>query len=184
MKVSPRITDVSLLTARLVVGGIFLIASVDKVRSPGAFADAVRTFHILPPDLVMPFAFAVPWLELLVAVYLLVGFLSRLAASGAAIMLAGFVYALGDALATGKTDHPCGCFGSGADPNPILAFLSGGSSVTWWDVIRDLILIALSLVIAVWGAGSFSVDGLIARSKEPSGKPREERRGAFQARDA
>jgi uncharacterized membrane protein YphA (DoxX/SURF4 family) len=154
--------SIRLLTARLLVGGIFLLAGWAKVQSPGAFADAVRAFHILPPSLVLPFAFVVPWLELLVALYLIAGFMSRLAAVGSIILLAGFVFALGNALATGNTAHACGCFGSGADANPLLAFLAGGNTVTWWDVIRDIILVGLSLLVAVRGAGLLSLDALLA----------------------
>ena len=70
------------ITARVLVGGIFLLAGITKVGSPGAFADAVRAYHLLPGTLVLPFAYILPWLELLVAVYLLIGFMTRLAAAG------------------------------------------------------------------------------------------------------
>ncbi|MBV9281191.1 MAG: DoxX family membrane protein [Chloroflexi bacterium] len=155
-----------LLGARVLVGGIFLIAGVAKVGSPGAFAEAIRAFHILPGDLVMPFARIVPWLELLVAAYLLAGFLTRVGALGSCLLLGSFVYALADSLATGNTNHACGCFGSGAGATPILAFLAGGDTVTWWDVIRDLILIALSLLVLVRGAGALSLDGWLARRRD------------------
>ena len=156
---------VTLVGARLLVGGIFLLAGLTKVSSPGAFADAVRAYHILPPELVLPFALVVPWLELLAALYLLAGFMARLAAAGTAIMLAGFVYGLTDALATGNTSHACGCFGPGATANPVIAFLAGGNTITWWDVIRDLLLLGLSILVMVQGAGAVSADALLARRR-------------------
>ena len=149
-------------------GGVFLTAGLDKVQSAGAFADAVRAFHLLPPGLVLPFAFIIPWLELLVAGYLLVGFLSRLAASGAILLLLGFVVALGSSLLSGDTNHACGCFGGGADANPVLVFLSGGPTITWWDLTRDILLIALAILVLVRGAGPFSVDALVARRRVES----------------
>lgn len=161
-----RVLSAGALVARLCVGGIFLIAAIDKVQSPGAFADAVRAFHLLPPGLVLPVAFILPWLELLVAGYLLAGFLTRLAALGSILLLFGFEIALGTSLLSGDTNHACGCFGSGAGANVILAFLSGGSTITWWDLIRDLILIGLSLLVLVRGAGPLSIDGLMARRRE------------------
>jgi uncharacterized membrane protein YphA (DoxX/SURF4 family) len=155
------------MVARLSVGGIFLIAGLDKVQAPGAFADAIRSYHLLPPSLVLLFAYLLPWLEVIAGLYLLVGFMTRWAASATGAMLAMFVFALGRALAIGDTNHACGCFGSGAAANPILAFLSGGDTITWWDLIRDLLLIVLSGLLLAWGPGRFSVDGLLRRRRQP-----------------
>lgn len=155
-----------LLAARLLVGGIFLVASVPKIQSPGAFADAVRAFHLLPPDLVLPFAFVLPWLELLVAIYLITGFLTRLGALGSIVLLGTFIVALLDALLTGNTAHACGCFGSAGDANAVLSLLAGGNTVTAWDVIRDVILLLLSGLILWWGPGRISAEAILARRRE------------------
>jgi uncharacterized membrane protein YphA (DoxX/SURF4 family) len=152
----------TLVLARLVVGGVFLIAAIDKLQSPGAFSDAIRAFHLLPPQLVLPVAFALPWLELLVSAYLLSGFLTRLGATGAILLLLTFVFALGSSLASGNTNHACGCFGTGDRANPVLAFISGGSTITWWDLIRDFLLVMLSAVILFAGPGRLSLDAMIA----------------------
>jgi uncharacterized membrane protein YphA (DoxX/SURF4 family) len=165
-KLLSALMPVALVGARLLVGAIFLIAGLSKVGSPGAFADAVRAYHILPPELVLPFALVIPWLELLAALYLLAGFMARLAAAGTAIMLGGFVYGLTDALARGNTAHACGCFVGGVTANPVVAFLAGGNTITWWDVIRDLLLLGLSILVVVRGAGPVSVDALLARRRE------------------
>jgi uncharacterized membrane protein YphA (DoxX/SURF4 family) len=151
------------LTARLLVGGIFLVAAIPKLGDTAAFADGIRAYHLMPPSLVVPVAIALPWVELLFGAYLLAGYMSRWASLATAGLLAIFVVALTDALVTGNTAHSCGCFGRGAGSNPILAFLVGGNTITAWDDIRDGILIALSLSIAVWGAGAWSVDGYLRR---------------------
>src|SRR5579859_6020613 len=152
-----------LLIARLVVGGIFLLAGIDKVIAPGAFADAVRAFHLLPPALVLPFAFVVPWIELLVGAYLVVGYLCRIAAAGSIALLGMFVFALITSLVSGDTNHACGCFGSGGGVNGVLSLLEGGQTIGWWDPIRDLILIGMSILLFRSGAGTMSVDGLLTR---------------------
>lgn len=149
--------DLGGIVARLIVGGIFLMAAVPKIQSAGHFADAVRTYHLLPPELVLPFAFFVPWVELLIALYLLSGFMTRLAAGGSTVLLAMFSYALLDSIFTGNIAHACGCFGSG-EQNPVVAFLTGGNSITWWDPARDLILLALSLLLIRLGGGALSID--------------------------
>lgn len=165
MRLPRRSVPYALLVARLVVGAIFLIAGLDKVAAPGAFADAVRAFHLLPSSLVLPFAFVVPWLELLVAAYLLAGFMCRFAAGAAIVLLGMFVVALSVSIVTGNTAHPCGCFG--AKSNPVVAWLSGGNTVTWWDLLRDLILTALSLLLLTRGAGSISTDRLLRHRNRP-----------------
>jgi uncharacterized membrane protein YphA (DoxX/SURF4 family) len=157
-----------LLAARLLVGGVFLLASVPKIQSPGSFADAVRAFQLLPPGLVLPFAFVLPWLELLVGVYLIAGFMSRLAALSAIVLLGMFVVALFDALGTGNTAHACGCFGSAGNGNAVLSFLAGGNTVTWWDVIRDVILALCAALVVWWGSGAISVENALARRRESS----------------
>jgi uncharacterized membrane protein YphA (DoxX/SURF4 family) len=164
----PDAQSLVLLAARLLVGGIFLLASVPKIQSPGAFADAVRAFHLLPATLVLPFAYVMPWLELLVAVYLISGFMSRLAALGSIVLLGTFVVALLDALATGNTAHACGCFGTAANGNAVLSFLAGGNTVMWWDVIRDLILALLAALVAWYGPGAISIEEALARRREGS----------------
>jgi uncharacterized membrane protein YphA (DoxX/SURF4 family) len=149
--------------ARLLVGGIFLLAAVPKIQSPGAFADAVRAFHLLPAELVMPFAYVLPWLELLVGLYLVTGFMTRLGALGALLLLCMFLVALLDALLSGNTAHACGCFGSAGNDNPVVAFLAGGNTVTWWDVIRDLALALAAALVLWWGPGPLSVEEVFAR---------------------
>lgn len=157
-----------LLAVRVIVGGIFLAAGLDKVVAVGAFADAVRSYHLLPPGAVLPFALAVPWIEVLVGLYLLAGFQVRLAAAGSMFLLAMFIAALGRALVLGDTDHACGCFGAG-EGNAVLAFLSGGSTITPWDVIRDCILLALSALTFLGGAGALSLAELGAGTHQRPG---------------
>jgi uncharacterized membrane protein YphA (DoxX/SURF4 family) len=162
----PHLRSFRLLGARLLVGGIFLVASVPKIHSPGAFADAVRAFHLLPPSLVLPFAFLLPWLELLVAVYLITGFMSRLGALGSIVLLGMFVVGLLDSLLTGNTAHACGCFGAAGHDNAVISFLAGGNTVTSWDVIRDVILAVLAGTVLWWGPGEISVEALVARHRQ------------------
>jgi uncharacterized membrane protein YphA (DoxX/SURF4 family) len=154
----------ALLAARLVLAAIFLIAGISKVQSTHEFAQAVEAFDLLPLQLAVPFALILPWVEIIAALYLLVGFLGRIAAVVTAGMLLMFIVALLDALLTGNTAHPCGCFGPGA--NPIITALSGGDTVGWWDVIRDVILLAMALAVAWLGSGALSVDEWLASRRE------------------
>jgi uncharacterized membrane protein YphA (DoxX/SURF4 family) len=153
----------ALLLARIVVGGIFLAAALPKIGDPGGFADTIRGYGLLPAGLVVPIALMLPWLELVVSLYLLAGYMTRWAGIGGALLLAMFTVALIDALVTGSTAHSCGCFGSSSATNPVLRFLAGGDTITPWDSIRDAILTALCLLIAWRGPGTWAIDSVIER---------------------
>jgi putative oxidoreductase len=156
---------VGLLTARLLVSAVFLIAGLAKVGAPGAFADTVREFHLIPASLVLPFAFIVPWLEILFGAYLVVGFMSRVGAAGIIVLLVCFEVALLGALLSGDIHHACGCFGS-AGSGPIISFLAGGDTVTWWDVIRDLLLGAMAASVLAFGPGPWSLESALSPGHE------------------
>ncbi len=58
---------------RLFLGVVFIVASVDKILDPAAFAQTVRNFQILSDALVNLTALILPWLELLIGLCLLFG---------------------------------------------------------------------------------------------------------------
>jgi len=53
----------ALLAARLVMAGIFLYASIDKIAHPAAFAKDIYNYQILPDALINLTALLLPWLE-------------------------------------------------------------------------------------------------------------------------
>ena len=61
------------MALRVVVAGIFLYASYDKILHPADFAAIIKDYRILPDILVNPAAIILPWLELLLGVLLLTG---------------------------------------------------------------------------------------------------------------
>jgi uncharacterized membrane protein YphA (DoxX/SURF4 family) len=150
------------LVGRVLLGGIFLLAGIPKVQDPGAFAAAVRAYHLLPPSLVVPFALVLPWIEILVGAYLLAGFQTRLVSIAAGLLLAMFIVALTTALVRGDAAHACGCFGAGQS-NVVTATLAGGDTIGWWDPLRDLLLLLIAAGLTLGGAGTLSIDRLLAR---------------------
>lgn len=97
------------LIARLILGVVFIYASIDKILHPAAFAVAVYNYQILPDALINLTAIILPWLELLLGIFLVLGvclpgvvFLSNM-------LLATFFGALVFNLARGL-DINCGCF--------------------------------------------------------------------------
>jgi rhodanese-related sulfurtransferase/uncharacterized membrane protein YphA (DoxX/SURF4 family) len=134
---------VALLAARLVMAGIFIYASIDKIAHPAAFAKDVHNYQILPDVLINLTALVLPWLELLLGLCLLTGVWlpgAVLAVNGLLIVfLAAFVFNWARGL-----DVNCGCFGAGG---------FGPSMSTGGYLLRDVGFLAVGvfLLYAVFG---------------------------------
>ncbi len=119
------------LACRLVVGGTFIYASLDKLTHPEAFAQAIHNYRMVPYSLLHVMAHLLPVLEIIVGVLLVVGFWQR----GAALLTAGmnvvFIVAIATALVRGL-DISCGCFDT-----------DGGHGVGISLLVRDVFLLAM-----------------------------------------
>lgn len=155
-------TPVTLL-ARLVLGLVFAISALSKITAPGLFRTSVEAYHLLPLSLTGPFATALPWIEALVALYLLVGLFLRPTAIVTALLLALFTGALAISLLQGNTAHGCGCLPESGPLGslPLVTWLAGGATITPFDVARDLVFMLLCAAI-YWGDHhTLSVEGLL-----------------------
>jgi len=123
------------LIFRLVVGGTFIYASLDKIANPAGFAQAIYNYRMLPVFLLHPFALALPWVELICGVAVILGTWRRGAAGIVSLMNLMFIVAIAVALARGL-DISCGCFHT-----------EGGHAVGLSLLLRDLGLLAVSLAI-------------------------------------
>lgn len=122
---------------RLVLGLLFLYASYDKILHPQAFAQAVFNYQILPEAAVNLAALVLPWLELVLAVCLMLGVWLPGAAATATGLLAVFAGTLAFNLLRGL-DVQCGCFSTDAAARP----------ADWWTVARDLAFLGLGLALS------------------------------------
>ena len=116
---------------RLGLGGVFIWASLYKILDPGAFAGVVANYQLLPEALVNSLALTLPWLELLLGVFLVFGLCLPGALVLANVLLLVFLGALVFNLARGLDIH-CGCFTSDAIGNPKTAsyLLHNGALIT------------------------------------------------------
>ena len=97
---------------RLVLGLVFLYAGAPKVWLPQAFLVSVRSYMILPDDLVPAFTVVLPTIELVAGLLLVLDRWVRPAAVVVGGMLCVFVVAIVSAMARGL-DIECGCFSHG-----------------------------------------------------------------------
>ena len=76
--------------ARLVLGGIFIYASLDKIAQPLEFAKIIKNYQILPDFLITLPALMLPWLEFLAGFCLVAGLWKRSAAYAVVFIAADF----------------------------------------------------------------------------------------------
>ena len=91
---------------------MFLYAGVNKLFDPGSFATVIDAFGLVPDILIMPIAVALPLLEILAAIGLMVDVRFSLAVVGGLLLF--FLAVVGYGIWMGL-DIDCGCFGFG-DP--------------------------------------------------------------------
>jgi putative oxidoreductase len=98
-----------ILLIRIFLGGIFIIASLDKITDPQAFATSILHYKVVGPTLALCTATILPSLELLCGLSLLIGLYPRGCELLMTLMLIGFTILISSALVRGL-DISCGCF--------------------------------------------------------------------------
>jgi putative oxidoreductase len=145
------------LVSRVVLGGVFLVAGATKFSVPGSLAASIRSYELpLPEWFVSLSAHALPYLEVMLGIYLLVGLFTKVSAWTTNVLTMVFFLALVQGALRGL-QIDCGCFGSSA----------GKTSNLWLAAARDVGLLALGLHVALAPLGSFGVDALLRRDEKP-----------------
>ena len=136
---------------RLVLGGTLLLAGMAKISEPALFAQTVRAYKILPILLINPFAIAIPWVEVVAGILLLLGLWTRSSALVLLLLLLSFAAALVVNLFRGA-DFACGCFG-----------FDGSSGSLSRALVLDSLLIVLSALLIRASETRLSLDRVLSR---------------------
>ena len=126
------------LIARLILGIVFIYASIDKILHPVAFAEAVYNYQILSDALINLTAIVLPWLELLLGIFLALGICLPGVVFLSNMLLAIFFGALVFTLARGL-DINCGCFSTSHE--------TASNYCMCFYVIRDGIFLLIGLYL-------------------------------------
>jgi putative oxidoreductase len=94
---------------RLIIGAVFIYASIGKLFHPAEFAKAILRYELLPLGLVNIQAIIMPWVEFTIGILLIIGIFKKGTSMLASISLVLFLFALISAYARGL-DISCGCF--------------------------------------------------------------------------
>jgi uncharacterized membrane protein YphA (DoxX/SURF4 family) len=137
--------------ARLALAGIWAWAGLAKIADPDVATRAVRAYEIFPETLVKPIAWGLPFVELGLAVLLLIGLACRPAAWASAVLFVAFIAMIGSAWARGLSID-CGCFGGGG------ASSNGDAARYAQEMARDLVFLALAVFVAAGPSSYLSID--------------------------
>ena len=106
------LADLLGLLARLILGGVLIWAGAAKVTNPALSALAVRAYKILPYDFAGYVGYALPIVEILIGLLLVVGLFTRLSAMVGGLLMLAFIFGISWAWFHGYSID-CGCFGGG-----------------------------------------------------------------------
>lgn len=138
---------------RIILGGLFIYASVDKILYPAEFAEAVRNYQILPLGLVNIVAIMLPWVELVAGLLLLNGFKTQNGNAIIFVLICVFIFGVVSAMIKGIDIH-CGCFST-----------EGGRKVGMKALLEDIFLLLMCLNVFFFDRGFFSIDNLLAKRR-------------------
>ncbi|KQX62853.1 MauE/DoxX family redox-associated membrane protein [Angustibacter sp. Root456] len=135
---------------RLVLAGVLAAAGALKLPEPASSVRAVRAYQLLPEPIVPTVGYVLPLLELAVALLLLLGLATRLAATVAGLLMLAFIIGIGSAAARGLSID-CGCFGGGGQ-------VAAGATRYTQEIVRDVALLLAAGFLVLWPASRFSLD--------------------------
>jgi uncharacterized membrane protein YphA (DoxX/SURF4 family) len=128
------------LICRLTLAIIFFYAGIEKIINPQEFAVAIYNYQLLPDFAINLMAVVLPWLEVIIAINLVIGIYARGAALISTLLFLIFATALTINLARGL-DISCGCFGASS------------GNISWFYLARDLSLLCLSVFVLIYDRG-------------------------------
>jgi uncharacterized membrane protein YphA (DoxX/SURF4 family) len=144
--------------ARLVTGGVWLVAGLLKLPDPAASVRAVRAYDLLPESSVPTVGHLLPLVEVVVGVCLVAGLLTRASAVVSSLLQVAFIVGIASAWARGL-EIDCGCFGGGGVEE-------GASAAYPWDLARDAGLLLLSAWLVWRPRTRLAVDSVLFRRPE------------------
>jgi putative oxidoreductase len=97
------------LIARLIIGVVFIYAAIGKIADPHLFAKEISNYGIVMDWSLNLMALILPWIELIIGIFLILGLRLKASAAMAGFLYLIFIAAISMAMLSGK-DINCGCF--------------------------------------------------------------------------
>ncbi len=121
------------VAVRIILGGLLIYASMDKLANMGDFSKVIHNYKILPFGLENLLAIFLPWLEFITGFCLVTGKFVKGSLLVYNVLLIIFIIALSQALVRGL-DINCGCF----------SVKPSSTSEVWLRIIEDIVMLYFS----------------------------------------
>ncbi len=141
------------LVARLLTGGVWIVAGALKLPHPAESVRAVRAYDLLPEAVVPAVGHLLPVLEVVIGLCLVLGVLVRGTSVVSALLFVAFIVGISSAWARGLSID-CGCFGGGGEIPDAAAKYPG-------EIARDVGLLALSVWLVVRPRSRLALDSVL-----------------------
>ena len=141
------------LLARLITGGVWIVAGALKLPDPASSIRAVRAYELLPESVVPTVGYALPVVEVVLGVCLVLGLLTRAMGVLSSLLFVAFIVGISAAWARGLSID-CGCFGGGGE-------IADATSEYPWEIARDVGLLLLSAWLVTWPRTRWSLDAVV-----------------------
>ena len=145
-----RLPDAIGVLTRLILGVVLIWAGAAKVTSPALSARAVRAYQILPYDLAGYVGYALPVVEVLVGLLLVIGLFTRASAVVGGLLMVAFIIGISSAWARGLSID-CGCFGGGGT-------IAAAQTQYPLEILRDIGVAACAAWLVVRPRTAYSLD--------------------------
>jgi uncharacterized membrane protein YphA (DoxX/SURF4 family) len=145
--------------ARVVLGGVLVVAGWIKISSPDDAVRAVQAYQILPGGWTHAVGYGLPLLEIALGLMLILGLGTRWAAVGTGVLMVVFIAGIVSVWVRGLSID-CGCFGGGGPVDP-----AGRVTRYVTEIVRDLVFLGLATWIALRPLSRFSLDGWLSPAK-------------------
>jgi len=139
---------------RLIVGFVFIYASVYKIAEPEIFAKNIDNYDIFPVFIVNIVAILLPWLELTLGLFIIFGVFIKASSWLLSAFMAGFTLLVLITVLRG-IDVSCGCFTSDINSSP----------VGWKKFFENIGLLIISLIIYYSDETSISAERYFKTNK-------------------
>lgn len=143
------------LMTRMVIGTIFVSASIEKAADPASFAVLIENYKFLTPAAALFVASTLPWIELICGISMLLGIAVRGSSLVIGLMTIGFTAAVVSGVLRGL-DISCGCYT--LDPEV--------GKIGWLKVAENTGLVVLSVFLVYSTAARVTLDRLVAGRNE------------------
>jgi uncharacterized membrane protein YphA (DoxX/SURF4 family) len=147
---SGRLPNLIGLLARLILGGALIWAGAAKVTRPALSALAVRAYQLLPYDFAGYVGYALPVVEILIGLLLVIGLFTRVSAALGGLMMLAFIFGISWAWAHGYSID-CGCFGGGGT-------IAASQTQYPLEILRDVGFTACAAWLVVRPRTAYSLD--------------------------